>query len=243
MVPQGALTFMYSYFVYLRTRMALELDPRAQAALAQMRGDTNAVLSIVPGLPTFVDGVVLNIWTARELTELKDAWAHHLARFEAWAIHDCESIFENIGDGPASNALNGLGSAGLPLKQVFAVFYPAGVPEPNRLDADGLVDAVTAGLMPHPVRTAFHFRNGRIMVLRTDAPIRMLMRRLERGFPREQRRDGRPPLRRVHEIAMTAPDDVGGLSYFGRVPIWETVTFDSGGAAPTFRAAAVTRPA
>lgn len=54
----------------------------------------------------------------------------------------------------------------------------------------------------------------------------MLMRRLERDFPREQRRDGRLPRRRIQEIAMTAPDDVGGLSYYGRAPIWKTVVFD-----------------
>jgi hypothetical protein len=214
-----------SYFMYLRTKMALDWDDRAQASLAQMRGDVNAVLSVVPDVPTFADGVVLNLWTQRDLREVKDAWAQHLAKFEAWAIHDCESMFEGIGGGPASIALNGLSSSRSPLKQVFTVFYRADEPEPNRLDADGLVDAV-ANLMPDPIRTAFHFRNGRIMFLRTDAPIRMLMRRLERDFPREQLRDGRSPRRRIHEIAMTAPDDVGGLSYYGRAPIWKTMAFD-----------------
>lgn len=214
-----------SYFVYLRAKMALDLDARAQAALAQMRGDVNAVLSVVPGAPTFADGIVLNLWTRRDLGELKDAWAQHLAKFDAWAIHDCESIFEGIGGGPASNALNGLSVSRLPLKQIFAVFYRADEPEPNRLDADGLVEALTS-FLPGAVRTAFHFRNGRIMLLRTDAPIRMLMRRLERDFPREQLRDGRLPRRRIQEIAMTAPDDVGGLSYYGRGPIWQTWVFD-----------------
>jgi hypothetical protein len=230
-----------SYFVYLRTRMALHLDDRAQASLAQMRGDVNAVLSVAPGVPSFADGLVLNLWTRRDLRELKDAWAQHLAKFEAWAIHDCESIFEGIEGGPASIALNGLSSSRLPLKQLFAVFYRADEPEPNRLDADGLVDAV-ANLMPGPVRTAFHFRNGRIVFLRTDAPIRMLMRRLERDFPREQLRDGRLPRRRIYEIAMTAPDDVGGLSYYGRAPIWQTVVFDGSTPAADLRPRVVRAP-
>lgn len=104
--------------------MALDWDDRAQASLAQMRGDVNAVLSVVPGVPTFADGIVLNLWTRRDLRELKDAWAQHLAKFEAWAIHDCESIFEGIAGGPASIALNGLSASRLPLTQVFAVFCP-----------------------------------------------------------------------------------------------------------------------
>lgn len=108
----------------------------------------------------------------------------------------------------------------LPLKQVFVVFYPSGNNEPYRFDADAITHAL-AGLLPQSTRSVFYFRNGRILLLRTDIPIGILMRRLERTFPPNARRDGRSPNRPVYEIGITSSDDVGGRWYYGGGAIWE----------------------
>ncbi len=211
----------HSYFVYLRTKIAFELDTEAQRALTQMRGDTNTVLSVGPDRRAFIDGLVLNVRTYRVLEELKNAWFRHLSKFDAWAIHDGnENVFENINGGPACTGLNALISSSSSLKQIFVVFYPSGNDEPHRFDADATIHTLV-GLLPQPTRSVFYFRNGRILLLRTDIPIGILMRRFERAFPLNTRRDGRVPYRPVYEIGVTSPDDVGGRWYYGGGAVWE----------------------
>lgn len=214
----------HCYFLYVRTRRALATDDGAMAALERMHGDRCAALSMTRGATTFIDGAVLNIWSKLKLEELKATWFDHLRYFEAWALHDGQAAFESVDGGLVDGGLVWSSLQALPhsagsLKHLFPVFYAGDHEQPRNFQPDDVTDRIKS-LLPVAARTVFHFRNGRVVLLRSDAPVRTMMRRLEGAFPRIQRRDGSWPTRRLHQIGFSGDDEPGGLTYYQEASIW-----------------------
>lgn len=216
-------------YIYLRSKDAIEADDEASdAAMAMFNHDIpsrdgldNAELICPVGdYDTFVDGFVVRVKTNKSLDELRDGWKQHLAKFEAWAIHDGKGdIHESDGFlGTVGPALQALRQGRLPVTQVFLIFHRANE-RARRNDPDALADAIRAEWKVES-RAVFRFRNGRVFFVSSRTAAEALVAAMRPKFPKLLR----PPF---HEIAFDDGDGKSGRLYFGEGPAWEEFSFDA----------------
>lgn len=220
------------FTIYLRTRLSLANDSEAIDAIKAMRqcDDYAELLTAGSNYSAFTNGVILRHFDEEQTAgDLARMWTDQLSRFDAWAIHDGRAdIAESMANGPTTSALRRVWSdrpgRGLPppVTQAFLVFFPPGAEKPNRYDEDAVADTALSCWRnrSHP---AFHFENGRVLLIEPSIPLITVERFLEQKWQREKLRDGRWPKRILHEIAFDSGDRGDGSTYYGRSDAWSLI--------------------
>jgi hypothetical protein len=228
---KSGLHLIRTYYVYLRTRFAVDHDDDAIRAIEAMIGDFPEMLSPNGDYTPFSNGFVIR-YIAKQVTAsgLAEEWKDHLKYFEAWAIHDGMADFvESFANGPTSVALERLKATDqngrlLPLSQVFAVFHDAeaDAETKRRYDCDQAAEFIK-GSWRHTTLPAFHFENGRVLLVGTTESAVTMNRRLEVRLPR---RPGSHPRNRprFEEIVICDGTPGDGQTFFSGAPAWHHCT-------------------
>lgn len=221
------MTGRYTYlvarpvYVYLRSRGPLDGDEEAMDAAAAMFSqptlpkdvaDVAEVIDYSDDTDAFVDGFVVRLRTNKTLDELTSAWGPHLSKFETWAIHDGKrDVRESDGSlGSVRHALDGVRSGPMPVTQAFLMAY---APDQDERSDQNLVAESVVASWQAKTRTAFRFRNGRVVFVSPDLTAQDLYNRMSGRFPASGRRS-------FHEIAFDDGDGGAGWLYFGDRSPW-----------------------
>lgn len=217
-------------YIYLRCRAAIEDDEAAGNAADDMfrelmMGDWSTpiddaeLMAPAEDYYTLGDGFVVRVKTEKLCTDVASGWKDHLSNFSAWAIHDGKSDVVEGGDsiGQVKSALQALRfSRSPPVTQAF-VIYRGPDDETETTNGGEISEAVRAtwGMKSQP---AFHFRNGRVLLVSSEAVAETLMQKMRPRFPEGG-------CRIFHEVAFDDGDGGPGRTYFGTGRTWTPYEF------------------
>lgn len=216
------------YFIYLRTRVGIGHDDAPINAIEMMFGDHPEMFAPDGIYTPFANGFAFRISVGdTSAVQLAEEWTEHLKLFDAWAIHDgISDVAESFRGGPTSVAFqrlrfNDVEQKPLPLTQAFVVFFDPDRDD-RRYDQESATDFLKSA-WPHTTAPAFHFSNGRILLVRTREAVITLFRRMEVKLPSQQkyRPRNRP---NFHEIALYDGTRDDGMAFFGKSPAWNDVS-------------------
>jgi len=164
-------------YLFLRTRLAIDLSAEAISPLIQMLPllETHALTFQAERHSghgfVWSNGLVLRTSDERTCAEFADDLAEELAEFDAWAIHDCESDWI---ESPTGGPLSSYFASPILTPGRSAMLFLC---EPkNCRDPDELASQVRDRLPGSaPV---FYFRGGRILMTRAPDPYRIIANRV-----------------------------------------------------------------
>ncbi|MGA8596989.1 MAG: hypothetical protein WB676_19940 [Bryobacteraceae bacterium] len=193
-------------FLYLRTPMALEHADELWESLSDAWDAQQWPESIERLIPlnegTWENGLVLGVRWMLSASEFSGALSSALAKFDAWAVINTRGEWkESVSGGPLSAYFDALPAAPSPTAQIFLGFDPIRHPEQA-------IDSLRNVYGRDNCLPVFHFRDGRILLLRSAQPARVIRARIADAA------------RRI--------DCVSGCDAFGEPfskddrPIWET---------------------
>jgi hypothetical protein len=174
-------------FLYLRTRLAVEFSASILRSLhvalrpfAPPRPDEDRVELLLPFYEdgTWENGFVLGLYTSARPSELANVLKPALDEYDAWQIRNTRGEWaEWIGKGPLSAYYKDKQES-IPTAQIFLGF---GDPEDMSEEAVAGVRAVYGDDRCLPV---LHFRDGRILLLKTEQSARLIQNRLRSALSR-----------------------------------------------------------
>lgn len=171
-------------FLYLRTTLAVDLATPELGALAEAyqpfalsppHNDRAELLLPLEGA-TWENGLVLGLHSREHPQQLAKALAPALGRFDAWQIRNARGEWaEWIGEGPLS-LYYGSRQRAIPTAQIFLGFEDA-----EDID-ERAIDAVRAIYSPERCQPVLHLRDGRVLLLNTDEPARLIQNRMKKAL-------------------------------------------------------------
>jgi len=169
-------------FLYLRTPMAVEYADELWESLSGAWDAQQWPESIEWLMPfedgTWEDGLVLGMRWMLSPSEFSAALSSALAEFDAWAVINARGEWtESVSGGPLSAYFNALPTSPSPTAQIFLGFDSIRHPE-------GSIDLLRNVYGRDHCVPVFHFRDGRILLLRSADPARVIRARIARAARR-----------------------------------------------------------
>lgn len=159
-------------FLYLRTRVGIRHDDEALPALAELWPGGVELLRPFEDGQTWSNGVVFGLKDNSTPREVANRLESALSRFDAWALYSARGeSAEWIGEGPIAAFLSHKRDV---IAQIFLGFDNEDRPP------EEVIDGLRAVYGEARCVPAFHFRDGRILLVDTKEPASMIFRRVQK---------------------------------------------------------------
>lgn len=165
-------------FVFLRTKMALAYSTQAIDSFMDLQPEWIRILKIDGDYLFWDDGLILHCDTYEQADNWPKIIGDALSHFDAWAIADNRGNYsEALPNGTFSGFFEpstNMAAVYSGYAQIFLQF------QENSKNPNDLIDQVRVCFDQTKCRPVFHYRNGRVLFLRTTDPASIILRRVER---------------------------------------------------------------